>query len=91
MDPFIGILCHYKTVPSWQPAMNRSDPDRYNYTGSVPPNNNPTNNSILEIYTFSTPPSPLVLSVGDKAVNAEARATLCVMKNLRMRDKTRYA
>ena len=29
--------------------------------------------------------------VGDKAVNAEARATLCVMKNLRMRDKTRYA
>ena len=29
--------------------------------------------------------------LGDKAVNAEARATLCVMKNLRSRDKTRYA
>ena len=29
--------------------------------------------------------------VGDKAVNEEARATLCVMKNLCMRDKTRYA
>ena len=27
------------------------------------------------------------MSVGDKAVNAEARATLCVMKNLHMRDK----
>ena len=27
--------------------------------------------------------------VGDKAVNAEARATLCVMKNLRMRESKR--
>ena len=31
------------------------------------------------------------VGVGDKAVNAESRATLCVMKNLRIGERARYA
>ena len=57
-DPFIGIRHHYKTVPYGNRLSIGPDPDRYNYTRSVPSNNSPNINFNLFIFVS---PSPLIL------------------------------